>query len=34
MVKFAFVYADQTIRDHALLTAAIRKRRVKALLGV
>jgi uncharacterized protein (DUF2252 family) len=34
MVKFAFAYADQTIHDHALLTAAIRKRRVKALLGV
>ncbi len=34
ITKFAFAYADQTVRDHALLTAAIRKRRVKAVLGV
>ena len=34
MTKFAFAYADQTARDHALLAAAVRKRRIKALLGV
>jgi uncharacterized protein (DUF2252 family) len=34
LAKFAFAYAEQTTRDHARLTAAIRKRRVKALLGV
>jgi uncharacterized protein (DUF2252 family) len=34
ITKFAVAYADQTTRDHALLRAAIRKRRIKALLGV
>jgi uncharacterized protein (DUF2252 family) len=34
MSKFAFAYAERTTRDHALLKAAIRKRRVKAQLGV
>jgi uncharacterized protein (DUF2252 family) len=34
IAKFAFAYADQTTRDHALLAAAIRKRRIKAVLGV
>ncbi len=34
MAKFAILYADQTTRDHAQLRAAIRKRRIKALLGV
>jgi uncharacterized protein (DUF2252 family) len=34
MAKFAFAYAEQTTQDHARLTAAIRKRRIKALLGV
>jgi hypothetical protein len=34
MAKFAFAYAAQMTRDHSLLKAAIRKRRVKALLGV
>jgi uncharacterized protein (DUF2252 family) len=34
IAKFAFAYADQTTRDHALLAAAVRKRRVKAMLGV
>jgi uncharacterized protein (DUF2252 family) len=34
MAKFAFAYAAQTTRDHALLAAAVRKRRVKAMLGV
>ncbi len=34
ITKFALAYADQTIRDHAQLTAAIRKRTIKALLGV
>jgi hypothetical protein len=34
IAKFAFAYANQMTRDHALLTAAIRKRRIKAVLGV
>jgi uncharacterized protein (DUF2252 family) len=34
IAKFAVLYADQTTRDHGLLTAAIRKHRIKALLGV
>jgi uncharacterized protein (DUF2252 family) len=34
ITKFAVAYADQTTRDHALLTSGIRKRRIKALLGV
>jgi uncharacterized protein (DUF2252 family) len=34
MAKFAFAYAVQMTRDHALLKSAIRKKRVKALLGV
>jgi uncharacterized protein (DUF2252 family) len=34
MAKFAFAYADQMTRDHARLTSAIRKRRIKAVVGV
>jgi hypothetical protein len=34
IARFAFAYADQTTRDHALLVAAVRKRRIKAMLGV
>jgi hypothetical protein len=34
MATFAEGYADQTERDHAALTAAIRSGRIKALSGV
>ena len=30
--EFALAYADQTVRDHAALVAAVKARRIKALV--